>query len=46
MAQELASEFGPAEAFEVVWHELSLLHNALLGLTAARERRYLNTAQA
>lgn len=38
MTQEPSSEFDPAEAFEAVRHELSLLHNAVLGLTAAREK--------
>jgi len=36
MTQEPSSEFDPAEAFEAVRHELSLLHNAVLGLTARR----------
>jgi hypothetical protein len=39
MTQEPSSEFDPAEAFEAVRHELSLLHSAVLGLTAAREKR-------
>jgi hypothetical protein len=38
MTQDPSSEFDAAEAFEAVRHELSLLHNAVLGLTAAREK--------
>jgi hypothetical protein len=38
MTQDPPSELDPVEAFEAVRHELSLLHNAVLGLTAAREK--------
>jgi len=38
MTKDLPSQIDPAEAFEAVRHELSLLHNAVLGLTAAREK--------
>ena len=38
MTQDPPSQIDSAEAFEAVRHELSLLHNAVLGLTAAREK--------
>jgi len=38
MTKDPLLELDIAEAFEAVRHELSLLHNAVLGLTAAREK--------